>query len=193
MKKYEEKYFITMEDILLEDNAILRKETNRVDMPPTENDQQILKNMIQFLKNSLDEKIAKKYGLKPGIGLSANQIGINKSMFVACLPDSEGNLHEFTLYNPRITKTSTAITYLPEGEGCLSVSREIKGYVPRYREIEVLANDFNGEEIILKLEGLASVVFQHEIDHLNGVMFFDHINRSNPFQLPNNIEISSLY
>lgn len=72
------------------------------------------------------------------------------------------------------------------GEGCLSVDREIPGYVPRYARITVKAVTLEGKEVKLRLKGYAAVVFQHEIDHLNGTMFYDRINKEDPFAQPDN-------
>lgn len=85
---------------------------------------------------------------------------------------------------PKIISHSVERTYLQSGEGCLSVDREVPGYVPRYTRITVKATSINGEEVKLRLKGLPAIVFQHEIDHLNGVMFYDHINKENPFAAP---------
>ncbi len=82
------------------------------------------------------------------------------------------------------------VHHLQGGEGCLSVDREVPGYVPRYTRITVKATSINGEEVKLRLKGLPAIVFQHEIDHLNGVMFYDHINKENPFAAPDDCQTS---
>ncbi|MFC7391964.1 peptide deformylase [Scopulibacillus cellulosilyticus] len=187
------KIMITMKDIVREGNPILRKVTNDVAVPPSEEDQQILLNMLQFLKNSQDPEIAKRYKLRPGVGLSANQIGLNKRMFAAYLTDDKGRYHEYTLINPKIISHSVNMIYLPQGEGCLSVDRQVPGFVPRYERIKVSAYDLKGTKLEIKLKGYASIVVQHEIDHLNGIMFYDHINKEDPFKLPENIPVESLY
>jgi len=68
----------------------------------------------------------------------------------------------------------------------LSVDRPIYGIVPRNERITVKYKNLYGEEKILKLKGHASIVAQHEIDHLNGVMFFEHIDKVSPLSPPNN-------
>ncbi len=70
-----------------------------------------------------------------------------------------------------------------EGEGCLSVDREVPGYVVRHAKITVSYYDMNGEKHKIRLKNYESIVVQHEIDHINGVMFYDHINDQNPFAL----------
>ena len=59
-----------------------------------------------------------------------------------------------------------------------------KGYVPRYSKIKVIGYDENDEKVTLMLTDLPAICFQHEIDHLNGIMFYDHINKENPFDVP---------
>jgi peptide deformylase len=75
---------------------------------------------------------------------------------------------------------------LDSGEGCLSVDRVVEGYVPRYSRITVKATTLEGDEIKLRLKGMLSIVFQHEIDHLNGIMFYDHIDKEDPYRHPDN-------
>ncbi|WP_204302808.1 peptide deformylase, partial [Stenotrophomonas maltophilia] len=73
------------------------------------------------------------------VGLSANQIGLNKRMFAAYIKQEHGEPLEFMLINPKIISHSTAMTFIPESEGCLSIDRPIVGYVPRYRRVTVRA------------------------------------------------------
>ncbi|MEZ0116226.1 UNVERIFIED_ORG: peptide deformylase [Heyndrickxia coagulans] len=59
--------------------------------------------------------------------------------------------------------------------------------------LNVKAYDLDGNEVLIKLKGYPAIVFQHEMDHLNGIMFYDHINKDNPFALPANTDIRSVY
>lgn len=186
MSKFDSNYFITMKDIVREGNPILHQSTNEVPVPPSSEDKETLICMMNFLKNSQDQAIAKKHKLRAGVGLSANQIGLNKRMFAAYFTDEKNRKHEYTLINPKIISHSVSMIYLPPSEGCLSVDREIQGFVPRYERIKVRGFNLEGEEIILKLSGYGSIVIQHEIDHLNGIMFYDRIDQENPFKLPEN-------
>lgn len=191
MSKFHSNYIISMKDIIREGNQILHQATQEVLVPPTEEDKETLICMMNFLKNSQDPDLAKKYKLRAGVGLSANQIGLNKRMFAAYLTDEKGKQHEYSLINPKIVSHSISLIYLPQSEGCLSVDRDIKGFIPRYERIKVKGFNLSGEEILLKLSGYSSIVIQHEIDHLNGIMFYDRINHENPFALPENSK--SLY
>ncbi|WP_054860980.1 peptide deformylase [Gracilibacillus sp. JCM 18860] len=191
MSKFHSNYMITMKDIVREGNEILHRPTQEVLVPPSDEDKVTLICMMNFLKNSQDPVLSKKYKLRAGVGLSANQIGLNKRMFVAYLRDEKGTEHEYTLINPKIISHSVSMIYLPPSEGCLSVDRDIKGLIPRHERIKVKGFNLEGEEIVLKLKGYSSIVIQHEIDHLDGIMFYDRIDTENPFKLPENCK--SLY
>ncbi|WP_019792838.1 peptide deformylase, partial [Streptococcus sobrinus] len=87
------------------------------------------------------------------------------------------------MYNPRIVSHSVQDAALADGEGCLSVDREVPGYVVRHSRVTVEYVDKNGDKQKIKLRGYNSMVVQHEIDHTNGIMFYDHINEDNPFEI----------
>ncbi len=193
MSKFKRDYIITMDDIVREGEPILRVVTEPVSVPPTEEDREEMAAMLQFLKNSQDPELSKKYKLRAGVGLSANQIGLNKRMFAALLSDSEGQDRPIAMFNPKIISHSQAMTYLPESEGCLSVDRPVQGFVPRYEKVQVKAMDEEGNEVKLRFKGFDAIVMQHELDHLNGIMFYDHINKEHPFKLPDGVQIASLY
>ncbi|GAA0411110.1 peptide deformylase [Paenibacillus motobuensis] len=193
MSKFTSDYIITMDDIIREGDPILRTVTEPVSIPPTEEDREEMASMMLFLKNSQDPELSKKYKLRAGVGLSANQIGLNKRMFAALLTDDEGNDREIALFNPKIVSTSVSMVYLPESEGCLSVDRAVQGFVPRYEKVTVRAYNEEGKEVKLRFRGFDAIVMQHEMDHLNGIMFYDHINKENPFKLPEGVPIESLY
>ncbi len=187
MTKFLPDSIITMKDFVKEDSILLRKQTEEVTTPLNQEDRNTLLAMLQYLKNSQDPMLAKKYKLRPGTGLSANQIGVDKRMFAVLFDHNE-----MVFINPKIISHSLNMIYLPDGEGCLSVNRPVHGFVPRYERIKVRAYDIDGQEFILPFQGYGAIVVQHEIDHLNGIMFYDRINKENPFQLPTNIIIDSL-
>ncbi|MDQ0162122.1 peptide deformylase [Aeribacillus alveayuensis] len=177
---------ITMKDIIRDGHPTLRQTAKEVPLPASDEDKQILQEMVEYLKNSQDPELAEKYDLRPGIGLAAPQINISKRMIAVHVEDEKGKQHTYALFNPKIVSHSVERSYLTSGEGCLSVDRSIPGYVPRYARIRVKATDIDGNEVDLRLKGLLSIVFQHEIDHLNGIMFYDHIDQENPFKVPEN-------
>lgn len=181
MTKFHKGYRITMKDIKKEGAPILRKQLHPVSLPVSKETKIELECMLMYLKNSQDPDIAKKYKLRPGSGLSANQVGINKSMFAALYQTENGETTELKLINPKLISHAANTIYLPEGEGCLSVNREVHGHVPRYERIKVQAYDVEGEEHTYTFKGYSAILVQHEMDHLNGIMFFDRINEKQPF------------
>jgi peptide deformylase len=105
-----------------------------------------------------------------GIGLSANQIGLEFSVFVAEVPDAQGGTKFYAVFNPKIEKVDkTTVTF---EEGCLSIPRQW-GEVTRAEQIIVSGYNKMGKKVKVKAWGLLSRVFQHEIDHLNGKLFID--------------------
>lgn len=169
---------ILMKDIVKEGNPILRMKASEVELPLSDTDKLTLVEMLKYLMDSNDQKIAKQYGLRPGVGIAAPQIGISKRMFVIFANDFEGKLHILPLINPKIISHSKEMTYLPHGEGCLSVDRETHGLTPRYREIKVKTHYFDVKtgkvsERTFNLKGYLAIVFQHEYDHLDGILYVD--------------------
>ncbi|MGX4669083.1 peptide deformylase [Cerasibacillus sp. JNUCC 74] len=177
---------ITMKDIVREGHPSLTKVSEEVTIPLEGEDKDLLEKMLQFLKNSQDDEMAKKYQLRAGVGLAAPQLGVNKRLIAVHFEAPNGRKYSYGLANPKIISHSVEKTYLPGGEGCLSVDRDVEGFVPRHARITVTATTMEGEPVKLRLKGYAAVVFQHEIDHLNGIMFYDHINKQNPFAVPEN-------
>ncbi|WP_409294525.1 peptide deformylase [Peribacillus sp. SCS-26] len=172
---------ITMNDIIREGHPALRSVAEPVELPASEEEKEILRSMMEYIQNSQDPETALKYGLRPGIGLAAPQINVPKRMIAVQVPDDKGNTISYALFNPRIVSHSVEKSYLTAGEGCLSVDRDVPGYVPRHARVTVEGTTLEGENVKLRLRGLPSICFQHEIDHLNGVMFYDHINKEQPF------------
>lgn len=177
---------ITMENIIREGHPTLRKIAEEVALPASEQDKNTLVDMLEYVKNSQEPEISKKYGLRPGIGLAAPQINVAKRMIAIHATDEKDVLHSYALFNPKIVSHSIEKSFLATGEGCLSVDRAVPGIVPRYARIRVKATSLEGELLDIRLKGMLAVVFQHEIDHLNGIMFYDHIDEKTPFQEPEN-------
>ena len=179
---------LTMKDIIQDGHPCLRQRAEVVEFPMDEGLKEIALAMLEFLKNSQDPEISEKYKLRAGVGLAAPQINISKQLFAMHLPkyDEDGQVigHEISqvFVNPIIKRHSVQAAALSEGEGCLSVNREIPGYVPRPQRITVDYQDLEGNPHSIKLRNYEAIVVQHEIDHLNGVMFYDHINKMAPWQ-----------
>ena len=109
-----------------------------------------------------------------GIGLAAIQIGVPKRVLVIDLDQKEGTRNPRAFINPRITWTSEEMAVYEEG--CLSVP-EIWDDVERPARIKAEYLDENGDKQILEADGLLATCLQHEMDHLNGVLFIDHLSR----------------
>ncbi|GAA0055447.1 UNVERIFIED_CONTAM: peptide deformylase [Streptococcus canis] len=189
-------HLITMTDIIREGNPTLRAVAKEVSLPLSDEDILLGEKMMQFLKHSQDPVMSEKLGLRAGVGLAAPQIDVSKriiAVLVPNLPDKEGNppkeaysLQE-VLYNPKIVSHSVQDAALADGEGCLSVDRVVEGYVVRHARVTVEYFDKSGDKHKIKLKGYNAIVVQHEIDHINGVMFYDRINQTNPFKVDENL------
>lgn len=179
---------ILMKDIVREGHPALRKRAEEVTIPLSEKDKKLGKDMLEYLKNSQDPEISEKYNLRAGIGLAAPQVNASLRMFALHITEEKGEPLSFIAINPKIISHSVEKTYLTSGEGCLSVDRNVDGFVPRYARITVKAYDLDGNEFKKRLKGLAAIAFQHELDHLDGIMFYDHIDKQNPYkEIPNAI------
>ena len=94
---------------------------------------------------------------------------------------------KFVVINPKIKSESEELIYVGEGEGCLSVNRDVEGIVPRHARVTVEAYDENGNIYTYRAREDLAVAFQHEIDHLNGILFTDKIDKKNPYRNKNNM------
>ena len=167
---------------IVTDEKELRKKCEDVDMPLSKENKDLLLKMIKYLELSQDDEIAEKYNIRPGVGLAANQIGINKRMLAIYFVNSDGSETRYGLANPVITSYSVQESYIANGEGCLSVKKDVPGYVYRHSKITVKAFDvIKDDYITIKARGFLAIVLQHEIDHLNGMLYTDHINKKDPF------------
>ncbi|MGE6491766.1 peptide deformylase [Exiguobacterium sp. NPDC077395] len=170
---------LTMKDVIREGDERLRTRSIEVPIPPTEEDLALLDEMETFLVNSQDPEMSEKYELRGGVGIAAPQLGVNRRFFTVLLQEEEETF-KLSIFNPKITSHSVEQTFLNGGEGCLSVDRVIKGNVPRFRRITLEGFDRDGQPIKLRLRGMRAIVCQHELDHLDGILFYDRINTSNP-------------
>ena len=175
---------ITEKNLIYDGHPLLRTVVDEVALPLSAEDQEIMYQMAEYLKNSQNPKLAKKYKLKEGVGLAAPQIGLNKRIFAIRAEDKDNKLHDYVLANPKMISHSEALTYLPDGEGCLSVEKDIPGIVPRYKRIKITGYDINGQLVEIKAHDFIGIIFQHELDHLNGKMFYDHMDKLNPLMPP---------
>ena len=185
-------HLIDMDDIIREGNPTLRAVAEDVTFPLSDQEIILGEKMMQFLHHSQDPVMAEKLGLRGGVGLAAPQLDISKRIIAVLVPnpeDADGNppkeaysLQE-VMYNPKVVAHSVQDAALGDGEGCLSVDRNVPGYVVRHARVTVEYFTKDGEKKRIKLKGYNSIVVQHEIDHTNGIMFYDRINPNNPFEI----------
>ena len=168
--------------IVKDSQKSLRERSTPVEFPMSKNIKETLFEMLEYLKKSQDEDFANKHNIRAGVGLAAPQIGINKNMLAIFYVDEQNVKHEYCLVNPKIISESCKLAYLEGGEGCLSVDKPHGGYVYRPYKVTVQAFDLlKNKDVEYVFTGFGSMVVQHEIDHLKGVLFYDHINKTNPF------------
>jgi peptide deformylase len=131
-----------------------------------------VENFDSRLQRLIDDMIETMYAA-PGIGLAANQVGFSSRVIVVDVSDREEKSPLIVLINPEIVFSSGEADI---EEGCLSVP----GYttvVRRAAEVTVTGLDRNGKPVEVKGGGLLAKALQHEIDHINGILFIDRIGR----------------
>jgi peptide deformylase len=121
---------------------------------------------------TLTEDMAETMYDAPGIGLAAPQIGESVRLIVVDISKNEEEQEYMTLVNPEIIEKEGEQI---DEEGCLSVA-ELTSKVKRFKKIRVRYQDLSGKEFELETEDRFAVVLQHEIDHLNGILFLDHLS-----------------
>ena len=169
--------------IVKDNQKSLRIRSTDVSFPLDENTKETLFNMLEYLKLSQDDEFASKNNIRSGVGLAAPQIGINKNMLAMYYYDEKNVLKQYILINPKIVSESVKQAYIAYGEGCLSVDKEHNGYVYRPYKVKVQAYDLLKEKNVeYVFTGFGSMCVQHEIDHLTGILFYDHIDKKDPFK-----------
>ncbi len=176
-------------NILDEKEKSLREKSIDVVFPLTKEDKKLIKQAIQELTYSQIEEYEKKYNLRPGMGLAFPQLGLNKRIIIIVHEYEEGKFDNYVVINPKIISNSEEMIAAEAGEGCLSVNRDVEGHVPRYARVTVEGFDEDGNKIRIRAREDLSIAFQHEIDHLNGILFFDRIDKNKPFFNENEIRL----
>ncbi len=176
-------------NILDEKDKRLRKISKDATFPLTKEDKKLIKQAIDELTYSQIEELAEKYNLRPGMGLAFPQLGLNKRIIIIVHEVEDGVFDEYVFVNPKIVSYSEEMIAAEVGEGCLSVNRDVEGHVPRHARVTVEGYDIDGNKIRVRAREELSIAFQHEIDHLNGILFYDHINPKKPFFNENEIRL----
>ena len=168
-------------NILDEKDKRLRKISVDATLPLSDKYKKIIEKIITELTYSQIEEYEKKYNLRPGMGLAFPQLGINERIIVIVHEYEDGKSDNYVVINPKIISASNEIIAAEAGEGCLSVNRDVEGHVKRYARITVEGYDVDGNKIRIRAREELSIAFQHEIDHLNGIIFYDRIDKNKKF------------
>ena len=158
---------MTKDDIIALPHKDLRQKSQRVGVVTPE----IIKIIEEMEAATIDWDISRDHEV--GVALAAVQIDHMYKIIVVRNNYDDKNDHSFTAFiNPEITKREGKI--IEDYEGCLSV-KDVYGKVKRYDKIKLKALDLNGKEFRVTAQGFLARIFQHEIDHTNGIVFIDHI------------------
>ena len=139
----------------------------------------VLRKQCEIVKNidgelvTLSEDMIETTLAAPGVGLAANQIGIPRRIFVVNMGVNTDKDNLVTLINPEIT--SIEGSELGE-EGCLSIP-DVVAEVKRATQVEIKAVDLNGKDVRYEANGFLARALQHEMDHLNGILFWDSLGK----------------
>jgi len=161
---------MTKEDIIALPNPHLRQKSLRIGIITPE-----IKHLVADMQSAtINWDQSREHEV--GVALAAVQVDKLYRIVVVRNNFDDKNDHDFTAFiNPEITKTSGDL--VEDFEGCLSVPN-IYGKVKRYQKVKVKALDLDGKEFRVTAEGFLARIFQHEIDHTNGIVFIDHIKDS---------------
>ncbi len=157
----------TKDDIITLPNPHLRQRSQKISF--------VTPDVIELIENMKDATIdwENSRSHEVGVALAAVQIDSLRRVVVVRNNFDDKNDHSFTVFiNPEITKYEGEIT--SDYEGCLSI-KSIYGKVPRHTKVRVRAMSIDGKEFRVTAEGFLARIFQHEIDHTNGIVFIDHI------------------
>ena len=176
--------------IILDSDPKIREKSKPVTLPLSDEDRDLLSSMLKYVRDSQVEEIAQAEGLQAAVGIAAIQLGIPKQLIVVVVPNEDGSVSEVALANPKIVSESVQIGYLDNGEGCLSVKDEHEGHVFRHARVKVRGYDLiQDKKITISAEGYFSIALQHEIDHLSGILFYDHIDPNDPWKEDEEAEV----
>ncbi|MGH7142296.1 MAG: peptide deformylase [Candidatus Saccharimonadales bacterium] len=161
---------LTKDNVIALPNPNLRKKSLKVGIITPE----ILKIIDDMKSATINWDQSRDHEV--GVALAAVQINqLFKMVIIRNNYDNKEDLSFTTFINPVITKLEGEIE--EDFEGCLSIT-DIYGKVPRYRKARVRATNEHGRSFRVTVEGFMARIFQHEIDHLNGILFIDHIKDS---------------
>lgn len=176
-------------NILDEKDPHLRKISKEAKLPLSNEYKDIIDRIITELRYSQIEELSEKYNLRPGMGLAFPQLGINERIIVIVHEYDEGKFDNYVVINPKIVSYSEEMIAAEAGEGCLSVNRDVEGHIKRYARVTIEGYDVNGKKIKVRAREELSIAFQHEIDHLDGILFYDRIDKNKKFYTEDEIRL----
>lgn len=180
---------LTVKDIILDSDPRIREKSQPVELPLSEENKELLAAMLQYVKDSQDDEIAQAENLQPAVGIAAIQLGIPKQMLAVVVPDGD-TIREVALANPKVISESVQNGYLDGGEGCLSVKEDHPGHVFRHARIKVRGYDLvTDKKTVISATGYFAIALQHEIDHLSGILFYDRIDKDDPWKVDPEAEV----
>jgi peptide deformylase len=133
---------------------------------------ELVENIDEDIQNLIDAMSTLMYQ-SSGIGLAANQIGVEKRVIIFDIHYKEKEKNLTVLINPKIIFAEDKIEF---EEGCLSVP-DFQGKINRKKYVQVQGLDRDGKPINIEAEDLTAICIQHEIDHINGTLILDHVSR----------------
>ena len=176
-------------NILDEADKKLRIISKDVVFPISQEYKDLIERMVTELRYSQIEELSEKYNLRPGMGLAFPQIGINERVIVVVYEYDDGKFEEYVVINPKLVSYSDEMIAAEVGEGCLSVNRDVEGHVKRHARVTIEGYDVDGNKIRIRAREELAIAFQHEIDHLNGIIFYDRIDKNKPFYTDKEIRL----
>lgn len=176
-------------NILDEKEKTLRQKSIEAKFPLPKYYKKLIQNAIDELTYSQIEEYAEKYELRPGMGLAFPQLGINERIIIIVHEVKDGIFDNYVVINPKIISYSEEMIAAEAGEGCLSVNRDVEGHVPRHARVTIEGYDEDGNKIKVRAREELAIAFQHEVDHLEGILFYDHIDPKHQFYTEDEIRL----
>ncbi|AGM24886.1 peptide deformylase [Spiroplasma chrysopicola] len=173
--------------LVFDNTPSIRQTSSPVPFPLSTEHETIMQQLIDFVRFSQDPKQNINHIVRPAVGLAAPQIGENLNMYYIRIEETDDKtgekiVTEHAMINPKIIGKSSQLACIEEGEGCLSVDGDKEGFVPRSFRILVSGYDYLlQKEVQITARNYEAIVFQHEQEHLEGKLYYDLINKKNPW------------
>lgn len=164
---------MAIHEIITLPNKHLRQDSKKIT--------KITASVLDLIKDMEESTLAWEDSRPHEIGVALAAVQIDKLQRIIVIRndfDEKDDRTFYSLINPKVIKAWGDI--VEDHEGCLSV-KDVYGMVPRHNKVKIRAETVNGEKVEIKAEGFLARVLQHEIDHLNGKLFIDHIKHKDAF------------